>query len=237
MAAKAWLADLRCSGSARAAIPCEDRRMIVETFPVGPLQCNCTILGDPATGAAIVVDPGDEIDRVMERLAGHGLHATSIIHTHAHIDHIGGSADLARRTMAPLLLHDADRPLYEHLDVQAEMLGLDGGRETAATQAIVHGEELHAGSIAAQILHTPGHTPGSCTLRVALPGGTLLLTGDTLFRGSIGRTDLWGGNFAQIVRSIHERLLTLDDAARVIPGHGPDTTIGFERTRNPFLRE
>jgi glyoxylase-like metal-dependent hydrolase (beta-lactamase superfamily II) len=208
--------------------------MIRETFPVGPLQCNCTILGDETTGEAMVVDPGDNIPQILALLARHKLTLRQIIVTHAHIDHIGGAALLKRATGAPVFLNQNDLPQLKIMNEQAAWIGVptpeilppDGPLEDGATTGI-------AGHTA-RILHTPGHTEGSICLHFAPEN--LLLAGDTLFAGSIGRTDLPGGNGKQILRSLHDRLLTLPDETEVIPGHGPATTIGEERESNPYLQ-
>jgi glyoxylase-like metal-dependent hydrolase (beta-lactamase superfamily II) len=208
---------------------------IIETFPVGPLQCNCTILGDPATGDAIVVDPGDDLPKVLAALERHKLRCLAIVNTHTHIDHVGANHALRERTGARVMMHEEDVVLYDHLAVQAEMLGLGPAPPRSAVDEHIHqGDVVRAGGLAVEVLHTPGHTPGSLCFH--LPGAdALLLSGDTLFAGSIGRTDLWGGDHDQEIDSIRTQLLALDDATRVIPGHGPATTIGRERARNPFL--
>jgi hydroxyacylglutathione hydrolase len=210
--------------------------VIVETFPVGMLQCNCTVLGDPVSKEAIVVDPGDEVEKVLEVLSRHGLTCKAILNTHTHIDHVGANHALRERTGARVMLHEADLPLYDNLKIQAEWMG---GRVQAPPRGTVdehvhQGDVVKAGGIAAEVLHTPGHTPGSLCFHVA-GEKPLLLAGDTLFQGSIGRTDLWGGDYEQELASIKTRLLALDEATRVICGHGPETTIGREKKRNPFL--
>jgi hydroxyacylglutathione hydrolase len=213
----------------------EVRAPIVETFPVGLLQCNCTILGDPLTGQAIVVDPGDEVEKVLLALKRRGLVCRAIVNTHTHIDHVGANHELKEATGAPVMLHEADLPLYEHLPLQAQFLGLGAPPLAAAVDAHVsQGDHVRAGAVDLEVLHTPGHTPGSLCFHLG-GGAPILLSGDTLFAGGIGRTDLWGGDFDQEMSSIRTRLLALDDRTRVIPGHGPDTTIGRERAQNPFL--
>jgi hydroxyacylglutathione hydrolase len=207
--------------------------MILETFPVGMLQCNCTLLGDEATGEAMVIDPGDNIPYILERLAANKLTLKQIVVTHAHIDHVGGALRLKRATGAPVLLNENDLPLLKMMNMQAAWLG------TAAPEVAPPDENAHEGLVVgvgnhkAQVLHTPGHTQGSICLHFVPE--KLLFAGDTLFAGSIGRTDLPGGDGRQILRSIHDRLLTLADETRVIPGHGDETTIGEERESNPFL--
>jgi hydroxyacylglutathione hydrolase len=208
---------------------------IVETFPVGPLQCNCTILGDSGTGEAIVVDPGDDLPAVTAALARLGLTCRTIVNTHTHIDHVGANFALRQATGARLMLHEADVPLYDELETQARWLGLGPAPAQAPVDEHIHqGDRIRAGVLDVEVLHTPGHTPGSLCFHV--PGtNPLLVSGDTLFAGSIGRTDLWGGDHDQEIESIRTRLLALPDDTLVIPGHGRSTTIGAERRRNPFL--
>lgn len=207
--------------------------MILETFPVGLLECNCTLLGDEATGEAMVIDPGDNVPFILERLAAHKLKLKQIVVTHAHIDHVGGALRLKRATNAPILLNENDLPLLKMMNVQATWLGVPTPEvatpDESAREGLVIGIANHEG----QVLHTPGHTQGSVCLH--FPNEKLLFAGDTLFAGSIGRTDLPGGDGKQILRSIHDRLMPLADETRVIPGHGPETTIGAERESNPFL--
>jgi hydroxyacylglutathione hydrolase len=208
--------------------------MILETFPVGPLQCNCTLLGDEATKEAIVIDPGDEITRIHNRLTSLGLKLKQILITHAHIDHVGGALRLKRLTGAPILLNESDLPLLQMMAEQAAWLGLPTPETAPPDEGLTDGKQVGLANYPAQIIHTPGHTQGSVCLHfVPLK---MVIAGDTLFAGSIGRTDLPGGNFEQIIDSIHSRLLKLPEETRVIPGHGPATTIGSERTTNPFLR-
>jgi hydroxyacylglutathione hydrolase len=208
---------------------------LIETFPVGPLQCNCAIVADPTTREAVVVDPGDEPDRILEALAGAGLRAVALIHTHAHFDHMGCSALLKRITGAPILLHAGDRPLYQNLTVQGQTFGLSLDAPGIIDRTLVGGERVACGKGELEVIHTPGHTPGSLCFRMASENGDVLFSGDTLFRRSIGRTDLWGGSTPQILESIRDRLLTLPGGLRVIPGHGDETTIADEGKRNPFV--
>jgi len=208
--------------------------MILETFPVGPLQCNCTLLGDETAGEAIVIDPGDDIARIHRRLAELGLKLKQILITHGHIDHVGGALKLKRLTGAPILLNEDDLPQLNMMDMQAAWLGVPSPEVAPPDGGLSEGMTVGLTAYPAQVLHTPGHTQGSVCLHFAPLN--LLIAGDTLFAGSIGRTDLPGGNGRQILDSIRSRLLTLPDASRVIPGHGPETTIGVERERNPFLR-
>ncbi|MFN0121756.1 MAG: MBL fold metallo-hydrolase [Blastocatellia bacterium] len=209
--------------------------MIIETFPVGLLQCNCTILGSAQTGEAIVIDPGDEIPGILARLRKHNLSVKYIIATHAHIDHVGGFAELKAATGAPVYLHQGDVPLYDILPVQAQMIGMATPTATDIDHHLDHGDELGAGDIKIKIHHTPGHTPGSLCFQ--LPDGqSRLFSGDTLFMRGIGRTDLWGGNYEQIIDSLQSRVMALPDDTVVVPGHGPFTTIGQERMHNPWLQ-
>jgi len=209
--------------------------LIIETFPVGPLQCNCTILGDSQTGEAIVIDPGDEAPKVLKRLAAHGLKPKAILITHTHLDHVAGNHEVREKTGARVMLHEKDLPLYDNLAMQAQFIGLEVPVRAPVDEHIHQGDVITFGGDgdSIEVLHTPGHTPGSCSFFLA--GQNLLFSGDTLFSGSVGRTDLWGGDFDTEVRSIRERLLPLPDRTRVIAGHGPDTTILEERRSNPFL--
>ena len=226
--------------------------LIHEVLPVGMLQCNCSILGDPETREAIVVDPGDEVEAILEILRRHKLKVMAIVSTHTHIDHVGGLAKLHEATGAPVFIHENDLELYKHLDLQAQWLGVETPATTKIEKFLREGDALKWGGFSAEVLHTPGHTPGSLCLY--LPGGAakasvsavskvaggvekpMLIAGDTLFAGSIGRTDLWGGSMPEILRSLHNKLMKLPDETVVTPGHGEKTTIGEERESNPFLK-
>jgi len=207
--------------------------MIHEILPVGPLQCNCSILGDETSREAIVVDPGDDIPRILALLAKHNLTVKQIVITHAHIDHIAGAHRLKQLTGAPILYNKHDLAQVKMMDVQATWLGVPTPTVQAPDDTLDDGKLITITGLTGSILHTPGHTEGSVCLYI--PAHSLLLAGDTLFAGSIGRTDLPGGNTRKLLSSIHDRLLTLPDDVRVIPGHGPSTTIGSERAKNPFL--
>jgi hydroxyacylglutathione hydrolase len=208
--------------------------MILETFPVGPLRCNCTILGDEATHQAVVIDPGDNIPEILSRLQKHGLTLHQIIVTHAHIDHVGGAQLLKKATGAPVFLNQQDLGLLGAMEMQAGWLGVATPLVAPPDASAEDGLSVGLPAFPAEVIHTPGHTPGSICLLI--PSEQLLLAGDTLFAGSIGRTDLPGGNGRLILSSLRDRLLVLPDATRVLPGHGQETTIGEERQSNPFLQ-
>ncbi len=258
------------------------------TIPVGMLQCNCSIIGDPVTREALVIDPGDEVNRILDLLGRHKLTVKAIVSTHAHIDHVGGLSKLHQYTGAPVLMHRDDLPLYQAMDMQASFLGVHPPELAEIDQLLKEGDSLRWGSFEAQVIHTPGHTPGSVSLYLphdagkikiaagpkritvknaageeiaiadllketlhlddsaemelpeeserVVPRAPQLFSGDTLFAGSIGRTDLWGGSMEQIMASLRTKLMHLPDDTIVYPGHGPVTTIGHERHLNPFLQ-
>ena len=207
--------------------------MIHEVLPVGPLQCNCSIVGDESTREAMVIDPGDDINDVLAVVAKHNLRVQQIVITHAHIDHVGGAMKLRAATGAPILLNQNDYALLKMLDVQAAWIGMASPGSVEIDRSVSTGDKVSAGSHTAEILHTPGHTEGSICLYFAPE--RKLIAGDTLFAGSIGRTDLPGGSMQKIMRSLHDTVLSLPDETEVVPGHGPLTTIGEERETNPFL--
>lgn len=236
------------SAHPQSAVP---SKLIHEVLPVGMLQCNCHIVGDAATREAIVIDPGDDVAQILELLARHKLTVKAILITHAHIDHVGGMAKLHSATCAPVMMHPDDVKLYELLPEQAAWLGAQTPAMSKVDAPLREGEKVRFGNFALETLHTPGHSEGSVSLY--LPRGSaaqpqhsatpkiseagLLFAGDTLFAGSIGRTDLWGGSFEEIMRSLRGKLLALSDETIVYPGHGPATTIGEERETNPFLQD
>ncbi len=234
-------AILRAMNENAGTIHAAGHSIIHEIIPVGWLQCNCSIIGDPATREALVLDPGDEVEKILEILQRHNLTVKAIVSTHAHIDHVGGLKKLHDVTGAPVMMHADDLALYHALDVQAAWIGMQPPEVTEVHQLLKEGDALRWGPFEAQVLHTPGHTPGSVSLYLPRDGGRIslstphLFAGDTLFAGSIGRTDLWGGSFEEIMKSLRGKLLALPDETRVFPGHGSATTIGAERASNPFL--
>ncbi|GAC1650795.1 MAG: MBL fold metallo-hydrolase [Acidobacteriaceae bacterium] len=211
------------------------KSMLHEVFPVGPLGCNCSIVADESTREAMVIDPGDEIERILLTLAKHHLTLKQIVITHAHIDHIGGAMKLKASTGAPILLNENDEMLLKLLDAQAAWIGMKPPGTVEYDQHLGDGARLTTGAIQSEIIHTPGHTEGS--LCIYIPAEKTLLAGDTLFAGSIGRTDLPGGSFEKIIRSIKNKLTVLPEDTLVVPGHGASTTIGEEKQSNPFLTE
>ena len=210
--------------------------MISDQLVLGALACNCVILGDERSREAIVIDGGDGVEEVAQRLRKLDLRAKYLVHTHAHIDHIGDAGALRARTGGEIYLHPADLALYQTLPLQAQWLGLSKAPEVVALDGeLTDGDILQCGAFALQVLHTPGHTPGSVCFVVETNSQPLILSGDTLFAGSIGRWDLGGTSQEEIVASIKCKLLVFADPALVVPGHGPSTTIGVERRTNPFL--
>jgi hydroxyacylglutathione hydrolase len=207
--------------------------MIRETFPVGLLACNCTILGDEISREAIVVDPGYDIPDILARLAAHQLTVRQILITHAHIDHIAGALELKRITGAPILYNKADLPQLAIMDQQAAWLGVDTPEVRPPDHSPADSEIVSIRGLEGQIIYTPGHTEGSLCLH--LPAQNLLLAGDTLFANSVGRTDFPGGDQDTLFASIRDRLLPLPDETIVVPGHGEETTLAAERATNPFV--
>jgi hydroxyacylglutathione hydrolase len=207
--------------------------MILEMLTVGPFQENCYIIGDEQTGTGALVDPGDESARIALAVEQTGLDIGQIIITHAHIDHVGAVAALVDEYACPVLMHAEAEPMLKHLPTPAMMMGLRFGKVPTVDRHIEDEEVLDVGGLRLRSLYTPGHAPGHLAFYLEDEG--LVLSGDALFAGSVGRTDLFGGSMDLLLRSINERLLTLPDETRVLSGHGPETTIGEERAHNPFL--
>jgi len=209
--------------------------MIHEILPVGPLQCNCSVIGDETSREAMVIDPGDDIADILAIIAKHKLTVKQIVITHAHVDHVGGAMKLRAATGAPILLNENDYALLKMMDIQAAWIGMRSPGKVEVDHSLGEQDSVKTGSLLANVMHTPGHTEGSICLY--FPAEKKLIAGDTLFAGSIGRTDLPGGSFEKIMRSLHDKLLPLPDDTAVVPGHGPLTTIGAEREANPFLKK
>jgi hydroxyacylglutathione hydrolase len=209
--------------------------MIHEILSVGPLQCNCSVIGDEASHEGMVIDPGDDVEEVLALIRKHHLQIKQIVITHAHIDHVGGAMKLRAITGAPILLNQNDYALLRMLDTQAAWVGMASPGKVEIDHSLSPTDTVKAGTLTAEVMHTPGHTEGSICLY--FPAEKKLIAGDTLFAGSIGRTDLPGGSFKKIIHSLHEKVLALPDETVVVPGHGPLTTIGDERESNPFLHK
>jgi glyoxylase-like metal-dependent hydrolase (beta-lactamase superfamily II) len=206
--------------------------LIFDTLPTGPLDVNCYIVGCEKTGKAAVIDPGGHADAIRERLKKHGLELAVVINTHGHFDHIGGNADLLADSGAELMIHPADRFLLDNVSDHARAFGLTAAPSPAPSRELNDGDVISVGELTLKVIHTPGHSPGGICLLV----GDYLIVGDSVFAGSIGRTDLPGGNYDQLISSIKSRLLTLPDDTRIFPGHGPASTIGDEKLYNPYLQ-
>ena len=213
-------------------VEAEYPNMIFETFPVGPLQCNCCVIGDPITKKAVVIDPGGDAQKILNTLKQHDLTLVDIVHTHAHLDHILAAGELKQATGAEIHLHQEDKMLWDMVEQQCAMFGVPKVSLPEPDHYINDDQALDCcGGVA---IHTPGHTPGSVSFW--FDEYKTLIAGDTLFQGSIGRTDLPGGDFDEIKKSISERIYSLDDEAVVITGHGPSTSIGLEKQTNNFVR-
>ena len=212
-------------------------RLFLEVFAVGPIQANCVLLGDSTAGEVVVFDPGDEGARIADLLRACSLRPTMILHTHGHLDHVAGTAELARLLggTLPIGLHPDEIELYRHAPVQGQIFGLEVEAPPDPTLLFEHGQKLSVGGLELEVRHTPGHSPGGVAFVVLGADEPLVIVGDVLFAGSIGRTDLMGGSFPVLEQSIREQLYTLPDDTRVVCGHGPDTTIGRERASNPFV--
>jgi glyoxylase-like metal-dependent hydrolase (beta-lactamase superfamily II) len=209
--------------------------MLRETFEAGAFACNCSVLACDETRKAIVIDPGGEVERIAEIVRSNDLEVVAIIHTHAHLDHIFCTRDVKEQHGGEICLHRDDLPLYNGIKMQAAMFNWPARDTLPVERFVSDGDVIEFGAKRAEVLHTPGHTPGSVCFQLEVGGRSLIFAGDTLFRRGIGRTDLPGGNSRQILTSIRERLYNLDPDALVIPGHGPNTTIAEEAAKNPFV--
>lgn len=208
--------------------------MFVKTFPVGPLQCNCSIIACPETKEAAIIDPGGDADHIIELCEKEGFTIKYLLHTHAHFDHIVGAREVKEKTGAKICLHKEDQWLYDNVDKQGRLFGFQFDTPLPIDHYLNDEEEISIGNLKTKVIHTPGHTPGSSCFSLASKE-SVLFAGDTLFEGSIGRTDLWGGSFEEIIKSIKGRLFQLDDSTEVITGHGPKTSIWAERNQNPYV--
>jgi hydroxyacylglutathione hydrolase len=211
--------------------------LYLDVFAVGPIQANCVLLGDADAGELVVIDPGEEGALIADRVRASSLRPTMILHTHGHLDHVGGTAELSSRLggALPIGLHPDEIELYRNAPLQARMFGIEVDAPPAPDLMLRHGDTLSVGDLELEVRHTPGHSPGGVCFVVSGAGGPLVIVGDVLFAGSIGRTDLMGGSFPVLEHSIREQLYDLPDETRVICGHGPETTIGRERATNPFV--
>jgi len=211
--------------------------LFLDVFPVGPIQANCVLLGDRDAGVLAVIDPGEEAARIVERIEASGLTPTMVLHTHGHLDHAGGAADLMRRLPdgIPIGLHRDEIQLYQGITMQGRMFGLEVEEPPMPDLWFENDQRFELGGLELEVRHTPGHSPGGVCFVVHGSPKPLVIVGDVLFAGSIGRTALMGGSFPVLEQSIRSRLYSLPDETRVICGHGPDTTIGRERASNPFV--
>jgi hydroxyacylglutathione hydrolase len=206
-------------------------RLIVDQITVGPLQMNCYLAACAVTGEAMVVDPGEEADRILDEAQERGFKIATVVNTHGHFDHIGGNQKVVQATGAQLMMHADDLPLLHKAREHAQVYGLSVAASPEPNRLLTAGDTFAVGQVTFRVLHVPGHSPGS----ICLLGDGHLFVGDVLFAGSIGRTDLPGGDFEGLVKGIREQLFCLPEATIVHPGHGPETTIGQERRRNPFV--
>lgn len=211
--------------------------MLLDVFPTGPIQANCTLLGDEEAGVLVIVDPGDEAERIVEKVRASGLEPLAILHTHGHMDHAGGTGGVKTAFPGvPVRIHRDDLELYRNLVRQGRMFGLEMEDPPPPDGWLEHGQRIPVGGLELEVRHAPGHSPGSVCFVIHGAPEPMVIVGDVLFAGSVGRTDLWGGSFEVLERSIRDQLYTLPDETRVITGHGPATTIGHERRTNPFVR-
>lgn len=203
--------------------------MILKKVIVGPLGCNCYIIADERTRETLLVDPGDEPDRIIDFVHENSLNVKFIVFTHAHFDHVGAVSDIKQKTGAPIIIHHDEQEIYRGTREQAASWGFELGEFPKPDMLVSEGDILEIGDLKFKIIHTPGHSPGS----ICLLGKDILITGDTIFAGSVGRTDLHGGDMLQLKNSF-KRLMSLSEEIKILPGHGPETTLGREKTENFF---
>jgi glyoxylase-like metal-dependent hydrolase (beta-lactamase superfamily II) len=227
------LAVISYTNSFRIYVNKVEKPMILEKMEVGPLGVNCIVLGCTTTHEGIVIDPGGDVDRIVEAVKRHGLKIRYIINTHGHFDHVGGNLKAVKEFGAPLLIHKNDADLLGQVAKVAGMYGMPGDNSPEPNEFLTDGMELVFGTHRVKVLHTPGHTQGGCCLY--LEAEHKVITGDTLFADSIGRTDLPGGAHEQLLSSIRTKLFSLPDDVTAYPGHGPETTIGHEKRNNPYF--
>ena len=212
--------------------------MILDVFPAGPLQANCVLLGDDSSGELVIIDPGGEPERIADRVRATTLTPTAILLTHGHLDHAGAVSSIRSVLDAtlPIAIHAAELPLYRSLPMQGMMFGIPTDAPPEPDRLLTHGEQLEIGSLQVEVRHTPGHSPGSVVFRVINGPEPVVIAGDLIFLGSVGRTDLMGGSHADLEHSIREQIYTLSDDTRLVCGHGPDTTVGHEKRHNMVVR-
>lgn len=206
--------------------------MVIKKFVVGPLECNCFLIVDEHSKEALVIDPGDEPDRIIDFIHENSLHIKHIVCTHAHFDHVGAVSDIKQETGASIIIHQEEQETYRNTREQAVVWGFELDELPEPDELVSEGDVLEIGSLKFMIIHTPGHSPGS----ICLSGEGILITGDTLFAGSVGRTDLHGGDIIQLKKSF-KRLMSLSEKMTILPGHGPETTIEKEKKENFFSLE
>ena len=205
--------------------------MLLETLVVGPLAVNCYIFGCEKTHQAAIVDPGDEADQILSVVKKLDCRVKYILLTHGHIDHLSQIPILKNKLKAEFLMHEQDIPLVQSASTQAALFGLPDPGDLKPDRFLNDGDIIHLGELTIQVIHSPGHSPGSITFQV----NQKLFVGDLIFNGSIGRTDLPGGDYSQIIESIQKKIFTLPDSVEIYPGHGPATTVGIEKNTNPFF--
>jgi len=207
--------------------------VILEGFPVGPIQANCYIVGDENSGKGVVIDPGDEVDRILSRIKEHSLHVELILNTHGHFDHVGGNKKLKEATGAKIAIHPDDAHYLDKLSQSAAVWGMSAEDSPPPDLLLSDGQILEVGGLKFKVLHTPGHSPGSVSFLI--DDAQIVFTGDLIFAGSIGRTDFPGGDYNALIQSVRKKIFPIGDDYRILSGHGPATTVGHEKQYNPFF--